>query len=663
MKITLLELYARNFKGLKFEHVNFDGEDMDVFAQNGGGKTTLYDAFLWLLFAKDSEGRTEFDYRPLDADGIAIKGLVVEVGATILVDGVKHVYVRKNIERITEKEIRGFSTVGFIDEVEYPPTKFTKAISDLIDEVKFRCLTDLTYFNEKLTQVDRRKLLLQIAGGEVKKPEGFERLLIAMDGRSMLDFKSVLVTRKKNCVKEQKEIPSRIDEIQRGLKQYAGETLTAEELTKQRDEKRELLTTIDDKRRKYVNSEDSRKKELVRIEGLVQKRADRRIEFETESSAIKPYLDEKASISTKISELVEITNNLKTAVSVKQTELNNAVVEGELVHKLLTNLRSEYSTISKTEDDTICFNCRKPYPPERINEMAAKKKEKLNELTKTGNELLKQEENNRVKHEAMKQELALKTAEFEQSRKDLDTYMIYKRDRFAELDKLIESRPIADPTSDEKWIEINKQIEDAREIIGLPLVDQIRNCDTKRAEVLEDINRINELLVTYDRANQDRIRITELESREKDLGQQVVEIKQLQNDIEQYQLQESKSIEESVNCKFKHTKFKLFSFDLDGGVNECCEATLHGTPYSVLSTGERIFVGFDEVNLFSIFYDLSVPIFVDHAESVTMPLESDSQIIRLFAEFGTGKLKYCKVKKIIDEKTTAKKTNKRKKDL
>ena len=54
MKIKLDSMNIKNFKGL--EHYNFvvNGENVTVKADNKKGKTSLTDAFHWVLFGKDA---------------------------------------------------------------------------------------------------------------------------------------------------------------------------------------------------------------------------------------------------------------------------------------------------------------------------------------------------------------------------------------------------------------------------------------------------------------------------------------------------------------------------------------------------------------------------------------------------------------------------------
>ena len=85
--IKLNSLTLKNFKGIENFELELNGQDINVYGDNATGKTTLYDAFLWLLFDKDSLNRSNFGIKTLDKDGQVIHGLDHEVKATMTVNG------------------------------------------------------------------------------------------------------------------------------------------------------------------------------------------------------------------------------------------------------------------------------------------------------------------------------------------------------------------------------------------------------------------------------------------------------------------------------------------------------------------------------------------------------------------------------------------------
>ena len=67
--MKLINLRLRNFKGIKDLSLEIDGKDLNVYGENGTGKTTIFDAFMWLLFDKDSQNSSQFNVKPLDILG------------------------------------------------------------------------------------------------------------------------------------------------------------------------------------------------------------------------------------------------------------------------------------------------------------------------------------------------------------------------------------------------------------------------------------------------------------------------------------------------------------------------------------------------------------------------------------------------------------------
>ena len=60
--ITLKSLSLVNFKGVRELYLNFTQQVTVISGENGTGKTTIFDAFHWLLFGKDSTGRSDSNF-------------------------------------------------------------------------------------------------------------------------------------------------------------------------------------------------------------------------------------------------------------------------------------------------------------------------------------------------------------------------------------------------------------------------------------------------------------------------------------------------------------------------------------------------------------------------------------------------------------------------
>lgn len=124
MNIKLLHLCVDNFKGLGHVNMEFGGGSCTVYGDNATGKTSIYDALLWLLFDHDSRGQANFEVKPLDAAGqIKDHGAITSVEATLSVDGHPATFRRELRENWstrrggTETFFDGNTSTYFVDGV------------------------------------------------------------------------------------------------------------------------------------------------------------------------------------------------------------------------------------------------------------------------------------------------------------------------------------------------------------------------------------------------------------------------------------------------------------------------------------------------------------------------------------------------------------------
>ena len=68
-EIKILRLTMDNFKGHQHLELDLNGGNLNVYGTNATGKTTIFDAFTWLLFGKNSNGDGTFGIKPLDKAG------------------------------------------------------------------------------------------------------------------------------------------------------------------------------------------------------------------------------------------------------------------------------------------------------------------------------------------------------------------------------------------------------------------------------------------------------------------------------------------------------------------------------------------------------------------------------------------------------------------
>ena len=65
MNIQLKQLTLSNFKGIRQLTIELNAIT-NIQGDNGTGKSTIFDAFAWLLFGKDSHDAKDFNIKTLD---------------------------------------------------------------------------------------------------------------------------------------------------------------------------------------------------------------------------------------------------------------------------------------------------------------------------------------------------------------------------------------------------------------------------------------------------------------------------------------------------------------------------------------------------------------------------------------------------------------------
>ena len=236
MNIRINRLELHNFKGIREAHFIFLGENARIEGENGAGKSTVFDAFVWLLFGKDHQGQdwTNFDLKTINPETREpYHGLDHWVEAELTIDGVKRTLRRLVNENWvkprgeTEKVLKGHNQQFFVDGVDTgTKNAYDACIHQWIDEGVFKLLTNPLYFiDDQYTDwKTRRKAILGLleGGAEDGLQTEFADLLAEMRGEPMEQFKKRVAADKRanrkdletataNIAAWQKALPEAVD--------------------------------------------------------------------------------------------------------------------------------------------------------------------------------------------------------------------------------------------------------------------------------------------------------------------------------------------------------------------------------------------------------------------------------------------------------------------
>jgi DNA repair protein SbcC/Rad50 len=626
--MNLKQMTIINFKGVKDLVVDF-GDMTDIAGKNGSGKTSIFDAYLWLLFGKNSKGETSFDVRPLDGNGEPMLNLITMVEAVLDCPRIQGVKLRKEFRcKFVKGEFAGNESSYWINEVPSKKKEFDAYVNDIIEESRFKMLSALHFFNEKMHWIDRRKTLLELAGTEIEQPQGYEALLKEAGERTVDDYRKVVMEQLKKLNKQQAEITPRIDELVRGMPTIGSDVA---ELEAKRQKANQEIETLLKKRSRLVDEQRQQDNLIKKISRLKAERADYERKLQAAKYDRDSYAEQMSEITQGVFDFSRILNEYGTRYN---TAVDNVFVlkrKLEVAMAEKTRLSEQIAKMKEEKPDNVCRLCGQQLPEDKIKSVEDDIKSEIEAMTSQAQSII--ELIKKLKQEILDAENVKCTCEAQitdvKHKRDRASYEADRKKAALEVEYLSKK---VDFEADTEWCRFSDEIAEAqREFAAVQSLD-FSGIDEAILVKREYVKDLDTSLAQADRMKQDKQRIEQLKQQEKDLGEQIAELEGVLEEINEYKHDQAVQVEQAVNGMFKHVSFKMFNTLINGSIEECCEAVYNGTPYSGCSTGEKIIMGIDVVNVFSGFYGENVPLFIDNAESLTLPIDTETQVIRLIAD-------------------------------
>lgn len=666
MKLKIRSLHMENFKGIKSLDVNFSNKT-NIKGQNAAGKTTIFDAFTWLLFNKNSAGEEKFNVRPLDKDGKRIDNVEIKVVAVLDVDG-KEVELSK-VQKQNWVKKRGTDTVtlqGNVNSFEidgYPKSEadFKAYVSGLAQsEDMFKMLTNPQYFSS-LKWKDQRDILMRLATDvsdvELAQTDAkYAPLLGELEkAPSTDDIRAKFSKALSEWKKKQLEIPVRIDEVE---KSKIDVDVAEQELAKV-----DLVRRIAECGKKMENAGstlgDLRSKEMqlqFDMSGIAQtmnrELSNRRSNIDADLCGCKNEMDHfKATIYLKEKQTADNAKAIADADAERKKLGEQYNAEKAKAFDETPYLFDESKWVFD-DSTTVCSLCGQKLLDDKIEQIKADfeaRKEKAKEdsfrkLADAKRNFIEQTNSNmeNIKSKGFEQkriieDLTKKNAELQQSIGSLEKQEQETLAKKEELSKQLSQLPEeADYSQNEEYAklkaehdEVLAKIEKLESEGADSVVDELK---AEKSDLQAQLNEVNAIIAKASMNVEIDERIAQLQAEQKEIGQKVADQEQMLYLLEEFIRFKLNKVSESINSHFKTVNFKLFEMQLNGGMKDCCECTVNGVPYSTLNSGHRIVAGLDIIRSLSELYGVSVPIFVDNCEAVSsgnLP-DMESQMICLY---------------------------------
>lgn len=617
-KVIIKKISLTNFKGFAKADRLFDPLKEEISAENGQGKTTLRDAWFWLLGFNVNDIIPCRDNKEIPNLEICVEAeisIVNEFGESAYILKKEQKEVRKtNKDTGVEEKVSNESTYA-IDGTPFTLRNYKEKLAALfgVPYDKLQMLCQKEFFNtdngEKWKWSNRRKELFELCEVDALLADMVNKPcynLIAPDIRkkySTTEIKKAIKKELSGYAAEKDKNAVLIADKQAEMAKYGSYNFSALEA-----EKSDLETKITEA--SLASAKATQSEEIARLQ---KERAEVNAQIyriQGDDAAARGDLQRK--INTVIAEL---TNTQKRAEGLKQDmSAAQSAIEG-------LEAESEKLTTEEWKGETVCPTCLQPLPAERIEESKKRyETTKAERLAAIAEEI----DNRLVFLTTAKQQLEDYRTAFSALRSQRDAY----EKELAGVDSSAKIAPLTD-----------RLAEIAAAIDYYTRQDSEKNDVSAVVEPMKRrVAEINSLL-GYKRILADFAdRVEQLKKANLDLTDREMLAKTKVRQLDEYVKEQVQLVSDAINSRFSNgVSFSLFTELYAGSehdIKEECVCVLNGKTYNEMSYGERFFADLEVAKALQEQYKISLPIFLDNAECFTGDIAAEQQVICLYAKKG-----------------------------
>lgn len=605
-EIKILDIEMTNFMAYGYEKVSFN-DLTRIIGRNGVGKSTIANAYMWLLFDCD------YDLTPKpvvrrEENGVPVDGDVI-VSATFDVDG-KTVTMKKVQKRTHSKDGSSYKDDNkyFVNDVTKTAKDFKGYLGIDMDIVKMCC--NINAFTAQ-KPAEMRKYLFNhtdsisdydIAAGS----EDLKEILPLLSDYTLEEITAMNKTVISDMKKELSTYSGRIAEKELEIKQKKEMDVSALEL-----QKNLLLERLKENKDKQASNKelmDSYDKETndildmkFRLNDMVRKANE---EIEKETKDIRGKIDHNTELVINLTNGIQRNSREISFCKADNIKLNE---EKERLSKAWQSVKSEQFD----EKSTVCPTCHRELPDEEIETLKSDFEKSKNERIKTieidGLRIKKDIEanNKRISDlEECNRDNAENKERLEKDIEQLENNLSKKRRDVTGTDdyKKLES----EISEKEKFLEKYNDISALKTMLA-----------GEETEIRSELAECEKLLMQADTSDcENRLETLRKEQREK--SQKQADAEMVLHLIEDLEKVKNSKLADAVNANFGIVKWKLFEIGKSGGYKSDCIPMVDGK--SILTTmsnkGNRIIGRIDICNSIQKMSGIRCPIWIDDVESL-----------------------------------------------
>lgn len=653
--MKLQKLHLRNFRGIESLTIETDGKSLNVQGDNATGKTTVANAYTYLLTGKAYDGEAGFDPKTIGQDG-PMHNLNHIVSGDFIKDDGSLVTLEKDYHEIWTKQrgsktetMTGNTVDHYVNGVPVKAKDFAATVEELFGTAsEIQMLSNPRYFAESLPWKERRDILLAVCGDVdestvINRVKGLQEALLKPGTTDQYytveELQTIKSAERKKINAELTTLPARIDEANRALPD-----ITGIDEKKIKAEIKALQAKIKD----LEAARDADKEgELERAQLITKLNTELiNLQFERDNLKADHNKEQRTAVQEVEDAILAAEQNLaKINRESKQNDENIsfATTRVETIQKRRADIQAQIKAVMAETytGSTTCPTCGQELPEEQ----QATAREQWNQSKSQRIEALKQQGAETCSREMLEDaiqnltDLKANTASFKTKIKEADDKInLLKAAKPAKVE--FETTDVFKEIS-QKIIKKEQEIADAKAVDSLALPENDNHEQIAELQLKIDANQLALQRLKIAEEQQERIAILELN--EATLGRAFEAAEHALALCEQYIKTKADMLTANVNNKFRTVSFKLFEEQVNGGIKDLCEVLIPAPggemiPWASANHAAQINAGLEIIEALGEHYGRSIPIIIDGAESVTKYIDIDAQIIRLSVAEGVEEL-------------------------
>lgn len=608
-KIKLLSLTLENFMAYACETFQF-GDRTTISGKNAAGKSSICNAYSWLLFNTDMDGKDNPDIRR-EVDGKYIEDADVSVTAVFEIDG-REVSVQKIQKRKYGKNDHtqyADSNSYFINSVPKTLKEFNAFFDAGISTIRM-----CSNINAFLTKKDKeiREFLFStvedITDKEIASKNGMERLAKLLESYSRDEIEAMNKKAKTDVEKSLPIIKGQIAEKERDISVKAGFDTAELELAK-----KSLSERLVENQKMQTDCDDIRKKHSAAMDEVMD------LQFKMNSiqnDANAELEKQKRTLKAEQAKAQEECDRLFAEISRTQRTISECKADISMLEKEREKLGTDWQSVNALEMDeefSVCPMCKRALPEDKVEkhrtEFDTNKQRRLEKIEQRGGE---------VKAEIISKNDELGEAEgrLSELQKEYKTAL----ESLNGVETRLSAIPkYADVSADAQYKNLKFEMENAKKEVENfgSFSTSLQNLKSEENQIRTELQEVCDKIANADTTT-DEERLEELQNLYRTKEQVKTDAEGVLDMLKELDKVKNEALSDAINAQFGLVRWKLWELNKSGGYKNTCIPMVDGKSILTIKSnkGNRFLGRLDICKSLQKITGISCPIWIDDCESL-----------------------------------------------